>query len=55
MDLVLKGYYALLDACADHPDWKYKIEEEIGQQVNYMVNNIEDDPVTGLKHQFATF
>ena len=42
VELIVKAYYDLLDACTDSPAWKYKIEMELGQNICYLLANIEE-------------
>jgi hypothetical protein len=55
LDLILRGYYVLIDACENNRDWKLKIEEEVGQQINYMLTNIEDDDISTIKTHYPSF
>ena len=58
MDIVLKGYYSLLDQCADYPEWTRKIEEDLGPQVRYLMNEFDEsvrDAVVAYSDTFARF
>jgi hypothetical protein len=36
MEVILKAYYQLINDCEDLPEWKRKIEEELGQSVAFL-------------------
>jgi hypothetical protein len=58
MDMIVRGYYSLLDQCADHPEWRTKIEEDVGPQVRFLMNEFDEsvrDHVVAYSEAFARF
>ena len=42
MEVLLKGYYKLIDATQDFPEWQRKIEEVLGQNVAFMAIGFDE-------------
>jgi O-succinylbenzoate synthase len=48
MNLLLKGYYDMVDDCATNPDWIRKIEEEVGSSLAFMAIAMDESMRDGL-------
>lgn len=42
MEHVLEAYYGLIDDCEKYPDWRRKIEKELGSTVSYLALSLDD-------------
>jgi hypothetical protein len=42
MEKVLEAYYDLIDDCEEYPDWRRKIEKELGSTVSYLALSLDD-------------
>ena len=38
----LEAYYALIDECADYPDWQRKVRMDLGGTVSYLALTIDE-------------
>jgi len=54
----LNAYYELIDDCADFPDWRYKVEQDLGGVVSYLALNIDEssrDAAVQMSKAFERF
>lgn len=58
LDLIVRGYYSLIDDCSSNKDWRIKIEEEVGSKIAYLMCNIDEaahDEVMNFSPAFLRF
>ena len=37
-----EAYYGLVDDCREYPEWKKKVEKELGSSISYLYLTIDD-------------
>jgi len=42
LEKVLESYYGLIDDCEQFPDWRRKVEKELGSTVSYLALSLDD-------------
>mmetsp|Transcript_37155 Transcript_37155/g.50384 ORF Transcript_37155/g.50384 Transcript_37155/m.50384 type:complete len:225 (+) Transcript_37155:16-690(+) len=51
----LEAYYELIDDCAEYPDWRYKVEQDLGGVVSYLALNIDESSRDAAVQQSKAF
>ena len=43
IEAVIYSYYDLIDQCKDYPDWVFKIQYEVGNQIAFLATSISEN------------
>jgi len=55
IEKVLAAYYSLIDDCEGYPEWKNKVELDLGGTVSYLALTIDDTSREALIEVSETF
>ena len=51
----MSAYYELIDDCEQFPDWKYKVEQDLGGVVSYLALNLDESSRDAAVEVFESF
>lgn len=55
IEKVLAAYYSLMDDCEGYPEWKHKVELDLGGTVSFLALTIDDVSRDGIVEQSDVF
>ena len=47
-EALVQSYYTMMDDFNGHPDWQKKLENDLGNQIAFMVNMLHPDALSSL-------